>query len=68
MKCSSAKRPKRIKTEKKVLKLFSILLIMTASLYTCSTMENKSAIPFATVLDMHVDLRTLLTTSQFPRP
>lgn len=41
MKCSAAKRPKRIKTEKKVLKLFSILLIMTASLYTRSTINQQ---------------------------
>ena len=64
---SVAKRSK-IKTGEKVLKLFSTLLIMTASLYLCTTMENVSAIPFTTILDMRLDLKTLLTTSQFFRP
>ena len=31
-------------------------------------MENVSAIPFTTILDMRLDLKTLLTTSQFFRP
>lgn len=65
---SVAKRSKKIKTGEKALKLFSTSLIMTASLYICVTMENKSPIPFTTILDMHLDLKTLLTTSQFFRP
>lgn len=59
MMCSVAKTSKRIKTEKKVLRvIFSILIIMAAALYIFSTMENKSAIPFTAILDVHMDLRT----------
>lgn len=67
MMCSVAKTLKRIKTEKKVLRvIFSMLIIMAAALYICSTMENKSAIPFTAILDVYMDLRTFLTALQVP--